>query len=159
MWEGRWDVTRGRSVNEIVQNYPHVSETIAKLSCMYRFSVASFDTEPRIRKRIEAAIARHLNDQEGAIGSFQDNGIWYRPRTDAEEPIRVKIVCPSSCSLQTPLLHYPVTRAAFANLGASARQVIRVSSPPKGASQGKISQELDNRRSSRPRLEPTMHGH
>jgi hypothetical protein len=94
VWEGHWDVDRKRSVNEIVENYPTLCETIGRLTGLYRFFVASFDSEPRLRKRIEAAIALHLYSQEGIVGSFQDKGIRYTPRTSDEEPVRVKVVCP-----------------------------------------------------------------
>lgn len=96
VWEGHWDADRKRSVNEIAENYPHLCETIGKLAGLYRLFLASFDSEPRGRKRIEAAIAKHLYDQEGVVGGFQDKGIRYWPRTDAEEPVRVEIVCPQS---------------------------------------------------------------
>jgi hypothetical protein len=94
VWEGHWDVDERRSVDEIVGNYPRLCETISRLTVLYRFFLASFDSEKRVRQRIEAAIALHLYSQAGIVGTFQDKGIRYFPRTEEEEPIRVKVDCP-----------------------------------------------------------------
>jgi hypothetical protein len=95
-WGGHWDADRKRSVDEIIENHSGLSGTIDRLMPIYRFFLASFDSEPRIRKRIEAAIAGHLYHQEGIVGGFQDKGIVYQPRKEEEEPFTVRIECPPS---------------------------------------------------------------
>ena len=60
-----------------------------------RFFLAPIDRETRLRKRIEAAIANHLYEQDGLVGSFQEKGIRYEPRGDEESPQEIIISCSS----------------------------------------------------------------
>lgn len=44
----------------------------------------------RLRERVEASLAKHLREQPGVIGRFQDEGVRYRERSDKEEPIKAQ---------------------------------------------------------------------
>jgi len=62
----------------------------------HRLYLAPFEGEQRLRRRIEAGLARHWYDQQGLIGEFQDPGIWYQWRKADEQPIEVTVTFPSS---------------------------------------------------------------
>jgi hypothetical protein len=64
---------------------------------LMRFHLAPLTCGTRLRRRIEAALARHLSRQPGLVGSFEDVGIRYSPRHVGEEPIDV--LCYSSAAL------------------------------------------------------------
>ncbi len=52
-----------------------------------RFRLALIEGDRRLRERIEAAISIHLKNQPDPVGSFQDEGVRYRPRRPSETAI------------------------------------------------------------------------
>ncbi len=92
IWPGRFGSTGNRSISEFLENYLSIAPSIVKLTEVYRFFVAPLQCDNRLRARIEAGIARHLYNQEGVIGSFQESGIRYNQRRKDEEPIEVEFV-------------------------------------------------------------------
>lgn len=66
---------------------PHLEELIST----YKFYIAPFTGEFRLRLRIEAAIAEHLKAQRGRVGSFHEPGVRYLPRKGDEAPVKIQI--------------------------------------------------------------------
>ena len=64
----------------------------------HRLYLGPFDGDQRLRRRIEAGLARHLYDQPGIIGEFQEPGVWYQWKKDDEPPISAVVSFP--CALQ-----------------------------------------------------------
>ena len=81
------------TIGEFLERASELWPAIVELAGVYRFFCAPLESDRRTRERIEAAIARHLQAQEGLVGGFQDNGIRYRGRIATELPIPVEIRC------------------------------------------------------------------
>ncbi len=91
LWNGLYGDTREtEGLHGFVNRLPELSVPLAGFIKLMRFHVAELSQEKRLRERIEAAISRHLKNQPGIIGTFQDDGIRYRPRRTGEEPVIVK---------------------------------------------------------------------
>jgi hypothetical protein len=58
---------------------------------MMRLHVAPFDGEPRLGKRVEAAIAKHLRAQGAPVGSFQEDGVVYAARYVDETAVGIEL--------------------------------------------------------------------
>lgn len=91
IWPGRYDSANRKSIAECIAAFPSLSGSIHTLTSMYRFFVAPLACEPRMRKRIESAIADALYACSGVVGEFQERGIRYHRRSPHEEPVRVTI--------------------------------------------------------------------
>ncbi len=102
VWPGRYDLDDRKTAVECIEQYPRLAPCVAELTRLYRFMLAPLTVEYRLRQRVEAAIACHLYHVDGLAGTFQDKGIRYRPRVEAEEPI--------ACTIRSsvPLLGLPV---------------------------------------------------
>ena len=77
---------------EYLNNYQQLSTLAYAFLTQFRVFLAPLDKDnQRLRQRIEAAIAQDLLQQDGLIGSFQDNDIIYYPRRQSEPPIKIKL--------------------------------------------------------------------
>lgn len=93
LWYGLYGPDREKSLLEFIHRYRQLAPAIADLTELYRFYVAPLQCEKRVRERIEAALAKHLYEQPGMVGEFQDRGIMYRGRNSAEEAVQVSVQC------------------------------------------------------------------
>jgi hypothetical protein len=91
VWPGRFDRSCRKFEKETILAYHELSQHIWAMTLMMRFFLAPLTCEQRTRKRAEAAIANALYGSEGIIGAFQDRGVRYCPRVDAEVPINCLI--------------------------------------------------------------------
>ena len=91
LWRGMYGATKEKGLEDFVDRLPALAGKLAAFVRMMRFRLAPLDCEPRLRERIEAAVSQHMQRQPGLVGSFQDHGVRYRPRREAEEePIVVR---------------------------------------------------------------------
>ena len=93
LWPGRYGPDREPSLSVFIQRFQNLAPAIVDLAKLYRFYVAPLECEKRLRERVEAGLAKHLYEQPGMIGEFQEQGIIYRPRKDTEEPVQALIQC------------------------------------------------------------------
>jgi hypothetical protein len=91
LWAGKYDKSFKFSFSSLIERFTELAPAITEHAKLYRFFLAPMDCEKRFRERVEAAIAKHLYDQPGVIGKFQEGGIRYRPRMPKEEGIWVSI--------------------------------------------------------------------
>ena len=94
LWPGHYDPGDRKSAVECIAQYSKLCAPIRELTQLYRFFLAPLSCEERIRRRIEAAIAGVLYAAPGTPGAFQNGGIRYHPRREAEEPIGCINTCP-----------------------------------------------------------------
>jgi len=94
LWPGRYDAKDPKSVVECIARYSKATSHVAALTHLYRFMLAPLACEGRIRRRIEAAIARALRAAPGLAGTFQDEGISYVHRTADETPLECVVTSP-----------------------------------------------------------------
>jgi hypothetical protein len=95
LWPGRFDPDSKTSVADFLNHLKVLWPAIIELAKMYRFFLAPFNCDRRLRQRIEAAIANCLYEQAGIIGSFQERGVRYIPRRKDESPITVSFESPT----------------------------------------------------------------
>lgn len=91
IWPGRYDKADRKSPQECIEQYSVLSDTVSASLRVYRFLLAPLECEKRLRRRIEASIARTLLSVPGEVGEFLDKGIVYQPRREAEDSIEVAI--------------------------------------------------------------------
>ena len=92
IWEGTW---RGEKVENFLSKYEEFIPKIFELLKLYRFYLIPMNFETNLRKRIEGELCKHLFDQGGIIGNFQESDFRYTlPKIDSE-PIKVMIECNS----------------------------------------------------------------
>ncbi len=91
LWPGRYDPNHKTSVKDFINQAENLFPVIIRLFQIYRFFLAPIECDKRTRNRIEAAIAKHLYDQPGIVGQFQDTGIRYSSKYEDEPEIKVKI--------------------------------------------------------------------
>jgi hypothetical protein len=80
LWRGMYGRDRESSLAALVDRLPTLAPALADFVRLMRFHLAPLTCQTRLRRRIEAALARHLSRQPGLVGSFQDAGIRYAPR-------------------------------------------------------------------------------
>jgi hypothetical protein len=97
LWRGMYGRDRESGLAAFVEYLPTLAPALVDFVRLMRFHLAPLTCHMRLRRRIEAALARHLSSQPGLVGSFQDMGIRYLPRRAGEEPIQVR--CQSSVML------------------------------------------------------------
>jgi hypothetical protein len=85
MWGGMYLRHRSPAIVELAKIYPTISSQIIELANTYRFFIAPIYANQRILERIEYAFAKHLYDQPGKIGEFQERGLNYRSRLPSEQ--------------------------------------------------------------------------
>jgi hypothetical protein len=91
VWGGLWKRNRkdDKFRIEFFQNYSLYAPKIAKFLEQLHFFFMPIEADKRLRERIESAIAAMLANAEGVIGGFQDKDVRYKPRTVAEQPIKI----------------------------------------------------------------------
>jgi len=93
LWPGWYSMGRQRHLSVFMQRLPELMPAIVHLAKLYRFYLAPMTCERRLLERIESGLAKHLYEQPGMVGEFQDEGIRYRRRKDTEEPVEAQIRC------------------------------------------------------------------
>jgi hypothetical protein len=91
LWRGMYGRDKEESPTLFVAQLPSLAPALQSYVRLIRFHLAPVDVEARLRKRIEAALAAHLRDQPGPVGSFQDIDIRYHPRRANELPVHVVV--------------------------------------------------------------------
>lgn len=86
IWPGMYDIERKISLIDLARNHKKLAEEIYNLAEIYRFFIAPVSYDKRIIERAECALASHLYQQEGIIGTSQEKGIKYHPRQTSEQP-------------------------------------------------------------------------
>lgn len=91
IWDGMWkpDRRKPKLICDFIDRQPELNPKILLFLKQFRIFLAPIDEEKRIIERLEAEIARSINQQEGIVGRFQDNDIRYRPTRTNEEKFRV----------------------------------------------------------------------
>ena len=92
VWPGLWDVGERPTRASCVEQFPKLAPLIATLSRIYRFYVAPIECPTRLRRRIEAAIARVIAGNPPPVGTFQEEGIRYYVRKPDEAPVNCQFV-------------------------------------------------------------------
>lgn len=87
LWTGAYGKNRERKLTEFTTMLPRIASELTGFIRMIRFHFAPLDGDPRLRKRIEAAISEHLCTRPAPIGCFQEEGVRYQPRRGDEEPV------------------------------------------------------------------------
>jgi len=78
---------RAEYLNAIEEYGPKMLEFIG---CM-KILLLPAEQETRTIERMEAGISLHLKRKPVPVGTFQDEGILYRPRKKSEEPLALRI--------------------------------------------------------------------
>lgn len=90
LWPGRFDATNRKFEKECIANHAQFCGPIREMTYILRFFLAPLACSERMRRRVEAAIAQALYNTPGLVGSFQDRGIRYWPRTDDGESVECR---------------------------------------------------------------------
>ena len=78
-------------MSEFLERFPELGPQIPQLLGTMRIFIATLDAEKRIRQRIEAGIAHHLQKMPGLVGQFQDDDIRYWLKRENEDPLTIGI--------------------------------------------------------------------
>lgn len=103
VWPGRYDAKEKRTAAECAAGLPALSPTIIAMAALYRFFLAPFDVERRLRQRAEAALADAFYEGPGQIGEFQERGIRYSRRKTEEPPLECRVAPASILGLPVRL--------------------------------------------------------
>lgn len=106
IWGGMWkpDRKEPKVMSEFLINYSWLAPKILEFIGLFRLFVAPIDGDERDRERIEHAIAKSLNEQDGIIGNFQDKDIRYKPRKTTEKPFKVAMTFANIMGLKEELI-------------------------------------------------------
>ena len=74
LWPGTFDKKHPAKLADFVGYLPALVEPLAEFVHVMRFHLAALDTDDRIRKRIESALADHFYKQDGIVGIFPRRG-------------------------------------------------------------------------------------
>jgi len=87
VWGGMWkkDRREPKLICDFIDKQAELAPKILLFLSQFRLFLAPMNEENRIVERIEAEIARSINQQDGIVGRFQDKDIRYRP-TRPDEP-------------------------------------------------------------------------
>jgi hypothetical protein len=94
VWEGMWKKELGNPTWRMalfLGRYQELCKVIYDFHGALKIFLVPFESEKRIRQRIEAAISKTLLNQPEVVGEFQDKDIKYVGRRPDEEPIQVTI--------------------------------------------------------------------
>jgi len=96
LWGGMWKTNRRepKLISDFIGRQAELAPKILKFIGQFRIFLAPIDGEKRIIERIEAEIARSINQQEGLIGTFQDKDVRYRPTRPNERQFRAVMTFP-----------------------------------------------------------------
>jgi hypothetical protein len=89
LWRGVYGLGAESSVEGFVSRLPALAPAVVQFVRAMRFHVAPISTSDRIRRRIEAALAGHLDAQDGVVGQFQESDVRHSPRFENEDPVEV----------------------------------------------------------------------
>ncbi len=91
LWGGMWKTDRRepKLICDFIKMNAELAPKILKFIEQFRIFLAPINEEKRIIERVEAEIARSMNQQEGIVGCFQDKDIRYRPTRPDEQQFRV----------------------------------------------------------------------
>ena len=90
LWDGMWRAGEEHRLADFVSRLPELSKCIAQLLDSMRIFLGPLDVPTHTRRRIEAALAKHLYEQPGVVGQFQDSDLVYRGRSADQEPLLVR---------------------------------------------------------------------
>lgn len=91
LWRGVYGPGSQPDVEGFVAQLPSLAPALVRFVRLMRFHVAPTRCADRLRRRMEAALAHHLHEQKGLVGSFQAEAVRYVPRCPDEEPIVVRL--------------------------------------------------------------------
>lgn len=96
LWGGMWKTDRRepKLICAFIDRQAELAPKILMFLKQFRFFLAPIDEEKRVIERVEAEIARSLNQQKGLIGAFQDKDVRYRPTRPDEQQFRVMMIFP-----------------------------------------------------------------
>jgi hypothetical protein len=91
LWGGMWKTDRRepKLISDFIDRQTELAPKILLQLKRFRIFLAPIDEDKRIIERVEAEIARSLNQQEGLIGGFQDKDVRYRPTRPNEQRFKV----------------------------------------------------------------------
>lgn len=92
LWPGIYDKHTPGRLEDYVDRLPDLVAPLCSFIRMMRFHLAPIETNPRLRKRIEAALSDCFLSQPGRIGDFQESGVRYHRRRPDEPPIRIQLL-------------------------------------------------------------------
>ena len=98
VWGGMWKTDRRepKLICDFIDRQAELAPKILLFLKQFRIFLAPIGEDKRIIERVEAEIARSLNQQEGLIGAFQDKDIRFRPTRPNEQQFRVVMTFPKS---------------------------------------------------------------
>ena len=91
LWHGGFGDNTSNWPDLFLDKFPDLAGPLTEFVSSIRFMVAPLESETRLRRRVEAAIADHLYAQPDPIGSFQEL-INYERTVAGEEPLQVSFV-------------------------------------------------------------------
>ena len=91
LWPGTYDKKHPAKVVDFVAHLQELREPLTGFVKLMRFYLAALETELRIRRRIESALADHFYKQDGIVGTFQEEGIHYYRRHEQESTFLVTV--------------------------------------------------------------------
>ena len=98
LWGGMWKTNRRepKLISDFIDRQAELAPKTLLFLKQFRIFLAPIGEDKRIIERIEAEIARSLNQQGGLIGAFQDKDVRYRPTRPDEQQFRVVMTFPQS---------------------------------------------------------------
>lgn len=95
VWDGMWEKSKRHLMGQFLSKHLlELAPITLEFLGLFQLFLITYDGEKRMLERIESAIAVHLYKQPGIVGSFQDKGIRYKPRSEGEEPINIEFKKP-----------------------------------------------------------------
>lgn len=88
IWEGLW---RGAKFEVFISLYKELVPKILELLSLLRIYLIPTDCKTNLRKRIEGEISKHLFDQGGLVGNFQEPDYRYQLREISNGPLKIKL--------------------------------------------------------------------
>lgn len=91
LWRGVYGRGGEADVSGFVDQLPAFAPPLAQYVRSMRFMVAPTDCSDRLRRRIEAELARWFQEHDGVTGGFQERDIHYEPRGETEAAVEVTL--------------------------------------------------------------------
>jgi hypothetical protein len=98
LWGGMWKTDRRepKLICDFINGHVELAPKILKFIEQFRIFLAPIEGDKRVRERLEAEIAKSLNQQGHLISSFQDKDVRYRPTRPTEQQFKVVMTFPKS---------------------------------------------------------------
>jgi hypothetical protein len=96
VWRGLVGRDRERSLSDFASRLSELAPVLTSFLPLVRFFVAPIEYETTMRRRIESELADHFYRQEGLVGEFQDQGIYYERSPLPIEPFHVELTWPAT---------------------------------------------------------------